>query len=721
MSLVKSSKNDFSLYCFVLQENKHTLDICLQRLKSQTIPVSHIEVQSQVDSNLNFFNHAVDKAYEAGADFLIYLNSSDLLHTNAIEKLITKFNTLRQLSIAGGGFDILTGYELVTIISVINIRLMKEKFSSNNISEWDMDLLIKLGNDLGLESRKINHQIFGYHHPIWTPQDIFFKFRFNVSNYRSEKLKSYLNFINHALTINPGNITLQIGRLALMRGWAENIDNEFFNHNKFVEEFNQVKALFQLKGCEFFAYHQDMIELGYRLFGNSEAILAMGEDFFTDDKNEHFKVKNTSPSILKNFRHVVRPAFKNIVDKFNTSVPNIVKDVARIHLGRQPHNRILRILQVSMKSRGFHGEINTGRADWEQRWKITPKSRRVLMVAPKDFAGSMFKWAEALNRFSNFAVRLVSFEGHPYGYDVDLVVPECDPCRITKVLELADEAGFLHLKDEHSWFVKNPKSINLSLLHQIFFSPRFSATPKIFTHYGGYARRFKSDESYIAAVLQFDLRIAMTPDLNYPWFNGEFIPHAIDVDLFPFEWKDSNILSHSPSSPEKKGTYMLEEAFMMLNKNPPKGWLNWSVDLIHGVSHFDCMIRKKTASLFFDQAGKHRIADLGIDDVIGWYGNSAIEAMAFGIPTIAYMSDESFYQAKLAGINLDNIPVINMDRSRDGLMKEVVSFVESSHEERLALAEKTRAFTVEFHGYEAVARRLVDCYMQTQKKLPKQH
>jgi glycosyltransferase involved in cell wall biosynthesis len=202
----------------------------------------------------------------------------------------------------------------------------------------------------------------------------------------------------------------------------------------------------------------------------------------------------------------------------------------------------------------------------------------------------------------------------------------------------------------------------------------------------------------------------MKPDLNYEWFSGKYIPHTIDVENIDFCWKDNNIFGHSPSSPEKKATYLLEEAMLVLEAKWPKIFEEWSFDLIQGVSFEECMRRKRKASVFFDQAGRHRVANLGIQDVIGWYGNSAVEAMAFGIPTMAHLSDHAFDGADRAGVNIRDNPVINIEPTRNSLLAAFLQITGQTHEERRQLAERTRRYAEEFHGYEAVAESLTAAY-----------
>src|SRR5581483_1217659 len=93
------------------------------------------------------------------------------------------------------------------------------------------------------------------------------------------------------------------------------------------------------------------------------------------------------------------------------------------------------------------------------------EGKRVLLFANRDFAGSFFKLAEAINRCTDYAARLVAFQSHPFSYPLDLIGQ-------SDVIQLKDETGFF----------RGTNKLPPDLLTG-------SGVPVIFTHYGGYARK----------------------------------------------------------------------------------------------------------------------------------------------------------------------------------------------------------------------------------------
>lgn len=348
---------------------------------------------------------------------------------------------------------------------------------------------------------------------------------------------------------------------------------------------------------------------------------------------------------------------------------------------------------------------------WAASWKSRPS--RVLLVAPRDFSGSLFKWAQAINGHGTWSARMVTFSRHRYGYDTDIVVPREIPgslegpvARIEDaVLRLVAEADVVHFKDEQELFHESRRPPRRpSLLAQIHDRAREAGKPIGFTAYGGYARKYKNDTAYREFVRSFGFRVAMTPDLNYDWFDGRYIPHSIDLGAYPRAWKDGKVVSHSPSVEARKGTEALRSAMAAMP--------GFELDIIQGISHDECIARKRHATLFFDQAGRERAREMGTNEAIGWYGNSAIEAMAFGIPTLAHLSDAAFEGAARAGKDIrGECPVIDVGcDDPESIQSAIEAFFSATTDARRELSDRTRAWVEHFHSNTVVGKELVKVY-----------
>lgn len=347
--------------------------------------------------------------------------------------------------------------------------------------------------------------------------------------------------------------------------------------------------------------------------------------------------------------------------------------------------------ELSKVERFEYGSYSSGNLEWSDKWKSSA-GKRVLFLANVDHAGSLYDWAKAVNKYTTYAVRVVSFNKHKYNFPQDLVFPN-PKYADSDIEKLLKEADILHIKDE-SGFFNNKNNLPLTLISK-------QQIPRVFTHYGGQARKFKDDKRYRKFVEQFDARVAITPDLCYPWFKGEFIPHAININKYKYSWKPGELITHSPSRPHRKGTSSFENALKAISDN------KFTLDIITDQDYTVCQERKKNGAFFFDQAGKEEVSDLGINDVIGWYGKSAVESMAYGIPTFAHLSNVALEQS---GLEPEKIPIFNLPLETDGMisvLKNVMNLNESNIRD---ISIATRKWAESFHSEKAVAEKLSALY-----------
>lgn len=339
-----------------------------------------------------------------------------------------------------------------------------------------------------------------------------------------------------------------------------------------------------------------------------------------------------------------------------------------------------------------YGSFTPGVAEWEDKWDASP-GRRVLFYAPMDLAGSLVRWATAVHRHTAYAVRVTCLRRHPFGYELDLLFGDLELVE-SDFEGLAGQADIIHVKDEVG-FTDDP----LSVAGQVLVG---SDKPVVFTHCGGHARQRSERPDYRQRVLGYAARVATTPDLCFPWFDGRYVPLPVDADRFAYSWTDGDLVAHSPSIPERKATADLVAAV--------RG-LDCRLDVITGVSHTECLERKRRCNLFFDQAGRELAARFGTDRPIGWYANSALEAGVHGIPAIAHLAEESFAGALRGGQDIaERCAILNTPLGPEGIRETILRHLSLSPAQRQGVSRRTRRWIEEFHSYPAVAGELRTVY-----------
>jgi hypothetical protein len=371
---------------------------------------------------------------------------------------------------------------------------------------------------------------------------------------------------------------------------------------------------------------------------------------------------------------------------------------------RRQYSRLTRLYgQIISETTALHDHhsLSPGRVDWGDKWQ-TCKGKRILYFALTDFSGSFYKWAEAVNRHTDHAVRMISLVRHRYGYPLDLLywrgnsLTERFPEIMNSILGLADEADIIHLKDQ-TGFYSGKNFLPAHTFSQF-------RKPTVYTFYGGTARKDETDESFQKYVKSHDAVIAMTPDLCFDWADSVFVPHNVDEDVYPFSWIDGKLIMHTPSTPSRKGTEMFSEAAGKVANE-----IAGKVEIITGTKHDYIMRHKPLATLFFDQAGQESAANGG--KYIGWYGNSALESAVFGVPTMAHLSQEAIDRAIRAGYDVEKeSAILNLEPTEKGLYRVMRDFFDMTPRQRNSLARRTRKWIEKHHSYRSTAKKLDALY-----------
>ena len=355
---------------------------------------------------------------------------------------------------------------------------------------------------------------------------------------------------------------------------------------------------------------------------------------------------------------------------------------------------------------------------------MTIEKKKVLNLSFFDYSGAGHRYSEALNRVGKYDCSSLKIFPHRFGYKNDFCLgegfynqhgnrisdlerwkniadePEEYKKRKAFAQNLIDEADIIHLQGDDSilhWnsrekfesaygrhpypglFVPPEKPIIITTIG-VFFRRRFE-------HHPGEHGRNRDPISVVAA--HTNARTVDTLDLNYPEFDSEWLPFALDTKPVKNLWLDNNhdipLIGHSPSSRTRKGT---NTKFIPAMEILKKRGIKFEVDIIDGVSYEEVLERKKHLSLFFDSFQ------------FGWYCCSTPEACQYGIPSVGWLSDFSFSQMKEED---KNIPIFSMKETPESLANVIIKILESDMSK---ISKQTKQWVDNTHSYEAVGSRL---------------
>ncbi len=303
---------------------------------------------------------------------------------------------------------------------------------------------------------------------------------------------------------------------------------------------------------------------------------------------------------------------------------------------------------------------------------------KITMLSVADWAGSGCKLCEAINRHTEHDIELIVQKGNMFGHPQGLRLRKINRSVIRKKILKAD---IIHLKGD--W----PPTAN-------YIGLFIGNKKKIITTSGGWMRKkeYGGMGRFETQMRQYKKAFCTSfePDLLYPDYPGDvWIPHPIDSIGKENIWTQPEIpiIAHSPSNRGSKHTDFLLEVLNKLKKR-----VKFKLDIIENVSFNEAVERRKGATLFADQFK------------VGWYGNSAIEAMQFGIPVVNWISPMSIRQGPEL---IKSCPVISTDKTIESYAKLLEQVLTNDMQE---LSNATKKWCDEVHSYQAIAKQVNQIY-----------
>ena len=291
---------------------------------------------------------------------------------------------------------------------------------------------------------------------------------------------------------------------------------------------------------------------------------------------------------------------------------------------------------------------------------------KITIISEIDYAASGYKLHKALQSLEH---DIQIFTGR---YQTKYNLPQVPHHTKRYIQKHIDASDIIHLKGD--WPPKDGY-LGLKIMHRpIIITVSGSHFRK--KEYWGYG---KYDMSlYKSAVM----RTAFTPDLLYPEFSDIWTPHPIDSIKHENEWKCAAhpVLIHTPTIKDNKDTEFVRAVFQKLSRR-----MKIEPIILENIQHKEIIKLRKEATIFFDQFR------------VGFYGNSALEAMQFGVPVAAWISPFAQKRANLA-----QCPILSAPKKVDIWAEMIEKTLDSDI--LWSLSAMSKKWCDEVHSYQAVAK-----------------
>jgi hypothetical protein len=300
---------------------------------------------------------------------------------------------------------------------------------------------------------------------------------------------------------------------------------------------------------------------------------------------------------------------------------------------------------------------------------------KVTILTPYDFASSGLKICEAVKRNTDIDIEIYAGD---IGFHVKEWKMKSTPTTVDRqaIQKRILESHVIHIKGDYP---PMPTFMGFKLHDNIVTTVSGSGFRK--NIYGG-REEHRYSRWQIAKV-----RTSFEPDLLYPEYGNIWTPHPIDCGKLKDGWKPEKIFLHTPSNRFTKNTPFVEKVFAKLQKYGYR-----TLIIGPGIEWKKVVELRKTSLIYFGQF------------MVGFYGNSEIEAMQFGVPVANWISPLSIAQ----GYTMKS-PVLSWDLNVDKWVNEIMAVVEKNGKLE-EISEDTREYCKKYHSYEAVAKQWEKIY-----------
>jgi hypothetical protein len=224
---------------------------------------------------------------------------------------------------------------------------------------------------------------------------------------------------------------------------------------------------------------------------------------------------------------------------------------------------------------------------------------------------------------------------------------------------------------------------------------KLPARPKVM-HYHGTGYRERAEDLIrhqranraIGLVATLDLWL-LNPD-ETEWLPCPYNLNALQSHVAASRSPGMVKVAHAPTARKIKST----EPFLRAVKRLQEEGYELELDLIEKVSWKECLQRKASADIYFDQT------------ILG-YGNNAIEAWGMGIPVIAGASERTLQEMRR---RLSN--TLPFYQTTEGTIYEALKAMVQSPDLRAEYAERGLWHVQRFHDQKVVVEQLKDVYQR---------
>ncbi|WP_019170636.1 hypothetical protein [Pseudaminobacter salicylatoxidans] len=234
-----------------------TLGLSLQALERMDAEFVEAYVASGLSPMCNSFNACLDFAVDCGADILFHTASDVIVDRMALIRLLETMDLEENYLAIAKGYDPMFGPGASVGIWIWNMRIVGRDYRFRDEFKQDLRLCERIEEGTGKSRVYTPREMqLGYHHPIWTAQDVYRKFAYSYPKYGERRKKDMRDFLTSGLARNVNNKALMAGQRALIRAESAGLPDGSKNVSEIDIAFQSDTADLHLDGSEYYVRHQ---------------------------------------------------------------------------------------------------------------------------------------------------------------------------------------------------------------------------------------------------------------------------------------------------------------------------------------------------------------------------------------------------------------------------------------------------------------------------------
>jgi hypothetical protein len=255
LSLYESG--EIKVACAISHYREITMGLCVITLEHMKAKFVGQRIVSGKTPMCASFNASLDYACDVGADIVFHTASDVIVAPKALTELLSVMDLDENYLSVGRGYDSMFGRKSAVGIWIWNMRILGRAFRFRNVFKQDLDLCERIETATGKTRTYTPRDLsLGYHHPIWTPEELFLKFRYSMPKYQEKRISDMREFLRSGLEANPTNKTLRAGMRGAEAAEQGGPTGGSKDNAAMMDEYHSATSDLMLQGTEYYVKHK---------------------------------------------------------------------------------------------------------------------------------------------------------------------------------------------------------------------------------------------------------------------------------------------------------------------------------------------------------------------------------------------------------------------------------------------------------------------------------